>query len=73
MSNKSSEKSTTIINNPPSGDSGGGIGMIVGLVILLVIGYLFWVYGLPAIKNIQLGAPQINIPSQIDVNINQTK
>ncbi|EKD52645.1 MAG: hypothetical protein ACD_61C00282G0007 [uncultured bacterium] len=73
MPNKSSEKSTTIINNPSTGDSGGGIGMIVGLVILLVIGYLFWVYGLPAIRNMQVGTPQINIPSQIDVNINQTE
>lgn len=73
MPNKSSEKSTTIINNPPTSDSGGGMGMIVGLVILLVIGYLFWIYGLPAIRNMQVGTPQINIPSEIDVNINQTE
>ncbi|KKT39494.1 MAG: hypothetical protein UW29_C0013G0010 [Candidatus Collierbacteria bacterium GW2011_GWC2_44_13] len=47
--------------------------MMVGLVILLVLGYLLWVYGLPAFRNMQVGTPQINIPSEIDVNINQTK
>ena len=45
--------------------------MIVGLVILLILGYLFFVYGLPAIQNMQVGTPQINIPAKIDVNINQ--
>jgi len=71
MAKKSSEKTTTIINNPSS-DSGGGMGMIVGLVILLVLGYLLWVYGLPALRNMQTQTPTINIPSKIDVNINQT-
>ena len=65
---------TTIVNNPPpSNDSNGGIGMIVGLIILIVAGYLFFMYGLPAIKNMQFGTPQINIPSKIDVNVQQTK
>lgn len=63
---------TTIVNNPaPSNDSGGGIGMIVGLIVLLVLGYLFFIYGIPALRQIQLGSPQINVPSKIDVNINQ--
>ncbi len=62
----------TVVNNPPASEnSGGPMGMIVGLVLLLVGVYLFVVYGLPAIRNMQ--APQINIPSKIDVNINQTK
>ena len=70
-----SEKSTTIINNPSGGDSGGGMGMVVTLVILLVLGYLLWVYGIPAMRNTQWGSgtPQINVPSEIDVNINQEK
>lgn len=63
---------TTVVNNPtPSNDSGGGMGMIIGLIVLIVVAYLFIVYGIPAMKNIQLEAPQINIPSKIDVNINQ--
>lgn len=64
---------TTIVNTPPAPkESGGGIGMIVGVFILIILGYLFFVYGLPAIQRIQVGTPQINIPSKIDVNINQT-
>lgn len=63
----------TIINNPPSDNSSGPMGMIIGFVILLVLGYLIYVYGIPAIQQVKVGTPQINVPSQIDVNINQTK
>lgn len=63
---------TTVVNNPPSqNDSGGGMGMIIGLIALLVLGYLFFIYGIPALQQMQVGAPQINVPSKIDVNINQ--
>lgn len=64
---------TTIINTPPAtnNESGGSMGMIIGLVVLLILGYLFFVYGLPAIQNMQVGTPQINIPAKVDVNINQ--
>lgn len=65
---------TTIVNNPPSSDnSGGPVGWIVLLIILLVMGYIEFVYGLPALRRIQLGSPQVNVPSEIDVNINQTE
>lgn len=61
---------TTVVNNPaPANDSGGGTGMIVGLIVVLVLGYLFIMYGVPALRQMQLGSPQINIPSKIDVNI----
>lgn len=63
---------TTVVNNPPpSNDSSGGVGMIIGLIVLIVVAYLFFVYGFPAIR--QMGSPQINIPGKIDVNVNQTK
>lgn len=63
---------TTVVNNPaPTNDSGGGMGMIIGGIVLIVVAYLFIVYGLPAFRNMQGGAPQINIPSKIDVNVNQ--
>lgn len=62
----------TIVNNPaPAADSNSGMRMIVGLIALFVFAYLFIMYGLPAIR--QIGSPQINIPSEIDVNIQQTK
>ena len=64
---------TTIVNNPPpSNDSGGMAGLIIGLILVLVIVYVVIMYGIPAVQNMQLGSPQINIPSEIDVNINQT-
>ena len=47
--------------------------MIIGLVIVVFVTFLFFVYGLPALKQIRLGNPQINVPSEIDVNINQEK
>lgn len=63
---------TTIINTPPAPkESGGNMGMIIGIIVLLVVAYLFVVYGLPALQHVQLGNQQINIPSKIDVNINQ--
>lgn len=65
---------TTIVNTPPaSKESGGSMGMIIGLFVLIILGFLFFVYGLPLIQNMQLGAPQINVPDKIDVNVNQTK
>lgn len=67
---------TTIVNNPtpaPANETGGGMGMIIGLVVVLVLGYLFIMYGVPALRQMQFGSPQINIPSKIDVNVTQTK
>lgn len=63
----------TIVNNPPADNNSGPMGMIVVLVVLIVLGYLGYVYGLPAVRQMQGGTPQINIPSTIDVNVNQTK
>ncbi len=64
----------TIINNPPANDnSGGPMGMIIGIIVLIVLVYLGYVYGLPAIQHMQFGTPQINVPSKIDVNVNQAK
>lgn len=63
----------TVINNPPqSNNSGGPMGMIIGLIVLVVLAYLLYVYGLPAFQQMQ-GGTQINIPSQIDVNVKQSE
>jgi len=65
---------TTIVNNPaPSDNSSGPIGLIVVLILVLVVGYIGIVYGLPAVRQMQVGTPQINVPSQIDVNVKQTQ
>ena len=63
----------TIINNPPSDNSGGPIGIILVIIVLVVLGYIGFVYGLPAIEHMQVGTPTINVPSKIDVNVQQTK
>lgn len=75
---------TTVVNTPapvvqqaaPADNSGNGMGMVVGLFVLIILGALFFMYGLPAIKQMQVStpqvAPQINIPDKIDVNIDQT-
>jgi hypothetical protein len=62
---------TTIVNTPssPVEKSDSGMGIIFGFIVLAVVVFIFFVYGLPAIRKI--GSPQINIPSKIDLNINQ--
>lgn len=61
---------TTVVNNPaPSNDSGSGMGMMIGIVLIVIVVILFFVYGLPAIR--QSSSPQINIPEKVDININQ--
>ena len=61
---------TTIVNTPaPAAQSDGSTGMIVGFIVLAAVLFIFFVYGLPAIRH--MGSPQINIPSKIDININQ--
>ena len=56
---------TTIINNPGGGDNGAGsgVGMIIGVIIALALVALFFVYGLPALRN------QGNSNGSIDVNV----
>jgi hypothetical protein len=61
---------TTVVNSPsPSGDNGSGL--LIGILVLVFFGFLFVYYGLPAIRG--MGTPQVNIPSKIDVNVNQPK
>jgi len=67
----------TIVNTPAQGnsDSGSGMGMVVGAILLIAFLFVAFVYGLPLIRNSMGGgtAPQINVPGQIDVNVNQPK
>jgi len=69
---------TTIVNTPGQGnsDSGSGMGMIVGVVLLIAFLFAFFVYGLPMLRS-SVGSgsttPQINVPDDINVNVNQPK
>lgn len=69
----------TIINNPPTqapaaSEGGSMTGMLIAIVVIAIIGFLFFVYGLPAMRGNQ-GAnstnsnPTITVPDTIDVNI----
>lgn len=66
---------TTIVNTPPAAnnDSGGVMGMVFGIVVLVVLGYLFFVFGIPAIRQFQSKGVQVNVPSDINVNVTQPK
>lgn len=62
----------TVVNNPaPQENTGSGMGMLFGAIIFLVVLVLFFVYGLPALRNAGSGGggTQISVPEQIDVNV----
>lgn len=49
-------------------DNGNSSGTIIGLVLIVVLAILFFVYGLPLIRS--YGTPQVNVPDKINVNVN---
>lgn len=58
----------TIVNNPSGSDnSNGPLTAIVVIVGIIVIGYLGYVYGLPAIRQMTSGEATINL------NVSQPK
>ncbi len=66
----------TVINNPSgtTADTNSGAGWIVGIILLLVLGFLFFQYGLPAMRggrvtnvNVQLPDVKPTINNPIDV------
>ena len=62
----------TVVTNNPGSDSGGGFGFLAGVVLLVVVVFLFIVYGVPALRQAgSVGSPQINVPEKLDVNVNQ--
>ncbi|PIY69490.1 hypothetical protein COY90_00360 [Candidatus Roizmanbacteria bacterium CG_4_10_14_0_8_um_filter_39_9] len=67
---------TTIVNSPaPTTDSGGN-SFLIGVVVLIGFVAIFLYFGLPAIKRMgpvqmNVPAPQVNIPDKINVNVNQ--
>lgn len=71
---------TTIINSPPAqatapAEGGSGFaGILIGVVLVAVIGFLFFVYGLPAMRNASNAntgnsGPTINVPDKVQVEI----
>lgn len=51
-----------------------GSGFLIGIVLLVVVLFLLFYYGIPALRNIgSSNAPQINVPGKVDVNVHTTK
>ncbi len=60
----------TIINNPPSSDN--SMGLIVGIVFLIIVGGILYYYRFPILNWMGRGV-QVNVPSDINVNVQQAK
>ncbi len=65
---------TTIVNAPPANNSSdNGIGLLIGIIVLIIVGGLLFYYGLPYVQQMTSGGIQVNVPKNIDVNVNQPK
>lgn len=71
---------TTIVNPPANNDSsnssGNGMGMILGIILLLVVVVILVVYLFPMVVgsfNSNATSPEINVPKDINVNIDSKK
>lgn len=70
---------TTIVNPAPNNNSttDSGMGFLLGIILLIAFGLVFYVYGLPLVKQglsgIGGGGVNINLPKTVDVNVQQSK
>lgn len=63
----------TVVNNPSgSTESGSGMGFLMGVILLIVVGFLIVYYGIPALNRTgnNAPAPAVQIPDQMDINVN---
>lgn len=72
---------TTIINSPPTQataplESGSGFaGIVIGVVLIGIVGFLFFIYGLPAMSGDQNmnagdgGGSTINVPDKVQIEV----
>jgi hypothetical protein len=65
----------TVINNPDSGGTreSSGMGLIIGVIVAVIIVFLFIVYGLPGIRGRSTGGTNVNVPDKINVDVNKTQ
>ncbi|MGI8419152.1 MAG: hypothetical protein ACR2LN_00750 [Candidatus Levyibacteriota bacterium] len=67
----------TIINNPqpiqPVQQPGnnGGSNFLLGVILIIIVLTAVFYYGLPYLRSGISSAPQVNVPSQINVNVKQ--
>ena len=67
---------TTIVNTPAAAPQSNGsdnsFGWVLVLLIILAMGVLFFIYGLPMLRRATT-ATQVNVPDKVDINVNTTK
>ncbi len=62
---------TTIVNPAPaSNSSDSGIGFVLGTILLVILGVLFFVYALPYVQQGMNSGINIEVPRNIDVSLN---
>jgi len=61
----------TIVNNPDHGheDSNTGVGFLIGILVVVLLGILFFAYALPSLRNAGSGT-NVNVPDRINVDVN---
>lgn len=72
---------TTIVNTPPAQKSGdNGMGFVIGIVVLVFFGMLFYFYALPYFRQmtnqgieVNVPATDINVPSDINVTVDEAE
>ena len=64
----------TIVNNPPPQYRvrSSGYGFLLGVLLFIIFAVLLIYYGLPLLSS-AARAPQIQIPSQINVNVHSSQ
>ena len=65
---------STIVNNPAP--SSGGNGFLIGVLVLVGLVAVLLYFGIPALERrgpteINVPAPEVNTPEQMDINVNQ--
>ena len=61
----------TIVNNPDrSYEDFEGVGFLIGILVVILLGVLFFAYTLPSLRNNGSGT-NINVPDRINVDVNR--
>lgn len=60
----------TIINNPGNGEDSSGVGgVFLGLIVLLIAIALFFLYGLPMMRDSNAPAQETPKTNSLDINV----
>jgi hypothetical protein len=68
---------TTIVNPAPSANTSSSsfVPFLMGVIVLVVLAALFFVYALPFIRGLSSsgGGIQVNLPKSVNVSVQQAK